>query len=553
MGILLLLLLLPLLQPVSGSPHVVVNEIMYAPARGEPEWVEVFNAGEDTVELAGWQLGDALSRHVLPPGMLAPGEVAVLTRDGPALAGSRGTIPSLVLQVAGFPALNNTGDAVVLCDQGGRTVDSVAYRPSWGGLDGRSLERRDPGAPPCDQGSWSVSQDSSGATPGRGNSCRRLPHDLALAWATAAIEAGRVRVECMVRNEGLLQATEVNAVLLQLEGGPPLAEARGGPLDRGDSSLLRLFWDHPRAGLFSGLVQVRDSQDARPWNNAASVSAAVPFPSKAMVINEIMARPVPGGVEYVELLNWGEGEVDLRSWWIHDGRLSADRSPVGMLPSCRVAPGGFLVVVTDSSAPYPGLREAGRLVVLRKDAMTLNDEGDDCVLHDPSGAVIDSVPYRAAWHSPAVADPQGRSLERIRPELGSSDPRAWTSSVAGGTPGARNSVYAQSLPAASRLSCSPNPFSPDGDGRDDAVLIRFGLPATVSTLSITLYDIRGRKIRHLRDHEPCGAEGVIAWDGYDDNGVRAPVGIYIILLEAASGDGATQCGVRGTVVLALPL
>jgi hypothetical protein len=549
----------------TGIPVIVLNEIMYAPAAGEPEWVEILNEGKDAVELGRWQISDAAfgSKHRLSSLPLPPGGFALLTRDSAGLAESRGMIHCPVIQVPGFPSLNNTGDAVLLYDDAGTTKDSVVYLPAWGGTDGRSLERIDPQVPSSEAGTWGVCTDSSGATPGRGNSIRKLPRDLALVRAVSRVEGGRIEVAVCVRNAGSSPCPGVHVVLLPepLAGAPsqsfPLAAADGGWLGRGDSVVLTLYLDHPPPGIFRGTVQIVDSLDLRLRNNTEQVIAAVPFPPGALVINEIMAHPAPGGAEYVELLNWGSSEVNAGSWWIHDGRVSADREPRGVIPSCPVAPGGYLLVGVDSAllTLYPEARLAGRSIVLRREALSLNDDGDDIVLHDPSGSIVDSVAYRASWHNPSVADPAGRSLERIAPLMSSSDARSWTSSASrtGGTPGARNSVFAGSLPPKSRLACSPNPFSPDGDGFNDAAILRYAIPAEAATVSITLYDVRGRKVRRLADHEPSGAEGMIAWDGRDDTGVRAPVGMYIILLQAASGGGAELFEARAVVVLALPL
>ena len=55
-----------------------------------------------------------------------------------------------------LPALNNTGDAIVIKDSLGVIIDSLLYLPSWGGnTGGKSLERistEDSSVDPCQ--SW---------------------------------------------------------------------------------------------------------------------------------------------------------------------------------------------------------------------------------------------------------------------------------------------------------------------------------------------------------------------------------------------------------------
>lgn len=69
--------------------QVVITEIMYNPASPErvpvrTEWVEVYNAGERAVDLAGWRLADEDgSTGVLSAdSVVEPGEAVVLIPDG---------------------------------------------------------------------------------------------------------------------------------------------------------------------------------------------------------------------------------------------------------------------------------------------------------------------------------------------------------------------------------------------------------------------------------------------------------------------------------------
>ena len=94
----------------------------------EEEFIELYNAGPDTISLASWQLGDAASLNDyfrFPPGaLIAPGSYAVLFGGG---------------NPAGFTApvytddgkigngLANSGEAIYLIDRTGVIVSSVAH------------------------------------------------------------------------------------------------------------------------------------------------------------------------------------------------------------------------------------------------------------------------------------------------------------------------------------------------------------------------------------------------------------------------------------------
>lgn len=67
-----------------SAPQILISEIMYNPNSLEPswEWVEIYNAGSATVDLAGWVIDDfntvAHSGANIAAGSVAPGETAVL-------------------------------------------------------------------------------------------------------------------------------------------------------------------------------------------------------------------------------------------------------------------------------------------------------------------------------------------------------------------------------------------------------------------------------------------------------------------------------------------
>lgn len=79
---------------------------------------------------------------------------------------------------------------------------------------------------------------------------------------------------------------------------------------------------------------------------------------------------------------------------------------------------------------------------------------------------------------------------------------------------------------ANTLSASPNPFK-----QGTTLSIALQKPVA-SDLRVSLYDIKGRKVRTLPP-EPSGRETfTLAWDGSDDDGTPCPNGIYLVKLFA---------------------
>ena len=70
----------------------------------------------------------------------------------------------------------------------------------------------------------------------------------------------------------------------------------------------------------------------------------------------------------------------------------------------------------------------------------------------------------------------------------------------------------------------PNPFNPQ-------TIISYQL-SEASMVQISIYDMRGRKIRNLvNSHKPAGKYSV-TWDGCDSRKVRVSTGVYLIKMKA---------------------
>lgn len=315
----------------------------------------------------------------------------------------------------------------------------------------------------------------------------------------------------------------------------------------------------PLAGGHSLFIAVCSAEgDSLSGDDTASLAMDAGWMRGSIVVNEIMYDPSPGMAEYVELYNPLSSTVDLEGWTISD-RPDTSRGLKGVnlsKSSLPVCPGGYLLAASDSSVylQFPELRYQKNPVLVRS-GISLRNAGDYLILRDATGEVIDSLRYDPAWQNPAVNDPGGKSLERINPLGRSFDPRNWTTCAdpSGGTPDRRNSVYTIAVPASSALSVTPNPFSPDGDGFEDIACVSYVLPFTSAVIRIRIFDALGHLVRTLADGELSGASGTVFWDGLNDRRARVNIGIYIILLEAYSGQGGRSDRSKAVVVVATRL
>lgn len=299
--------------------------------------------------------------------------------------------------------------------------------------------------------------------------------------------------------------------------------------------------------------------------NSAAVLHAEPRSRDDLLFNELMPAPLPSSCEWVEVLNNTADDIPLGRWTLLGKPNAEGKRPGISLPAdAGVVPAhGYAVIAADSSVltthPALGASDDVLLLILNRSSLDLGNSEDELLFVDATGNVIDSMWYHESWHSPLLPSSTGISLELIHPAYRTLGDEAWNScsDPSGGTPGKRNSVYSEAPPgqtgSASAISVIPNPFSPDGDGFEDACLLRCELPAQVNQVRLRVYDAEGRCIATLRNNNPMGRETLVVWDGTDDAGRRARIGCYVVLLEGLDPRMNTVTAAKTVIVVARKL
>lgn len=550
-------ILLPLLGLLLVSPtapaQVVINEVMYAPAANEPEWIELFNNGTDAVNLAGWQLHDATaSRPLLPTVLLPPKTFVVATSDTAALRQARpGRYRMLLVKL---PTFNNDDDDVTLRNPSDNVVDSFHYQAAWGGGNGVSLERISPSSNPTLAESWGGCTAQIGATPGAKNSLAAPELNLAIEL----VEVDSSTVAARIRNTGTLAAGG-NATLFYLPDGGGKEEIGAipfGVIPPGQISVVELQWSRTitEAGE-RGQVQIEVEGDEQTSDNQAEFTIRLPALDTGLVITEVMNDPkvieTTTTAEYVEVFNPLDRTIDMAGWRLFD----ATAKPVATLPTTPqpVPPGGYAVIASDSTIyrAFPNV-DSSKVIIIGKQSFSLNVDADQVVLRNTRGATVDSVHYWSDWWGPDVDGTRGVSIERVSPGGGSNQKQNWSGSVAlaGGTPGEVNSRSLSTLASDAVLSAIPETISPDGDSRDDFTLLAFRLPMPASRIVLQVYDRLGRAVVRLLNNVPSPAHSEVLWDGRGEDQFLVPQGIYIVRLEAYDASGGTVVTAQTTVVVA---
>jgi hypothetical protein len=526
------------------------------------EYVEILNLSDtDSVDLGGYWFSDGQGVDAIYPMgdhfIIPPGGYALLL-DGSYPENSV-TYDSVILgniaiyvisdRAFGSNGLSNSKDECLsLISPDGDSVAVYCY--TVGNKPGYSDEKILPEGPDTPD-NWKDAV-RYGGTPGRRNSVSPFDHDVGFK------EPGVLLPPFLSGNEtNHLKVFVASFGLQKPEKEMRLEIAMDDPVIvlvdtlfylSGTETVLSIPLEF--IGLAAGEYMLRFrifySDDQNAGNNLLERTIVLYQSESGLAINEIKFLTDEEEPEWIELYNHGAENIYLQGWMIADSRDTASvDTPI------FIEPDQYLVLASGGISRHFSV-DTSRVLIL-KDLPSLNNSGDEVILIRPDGSWQERVYYAESWlQDESVLKP---SLERINPRLYSESERNWGPCVAPqrGTPGKVNSILTIPAPASSAVAVNPNPFSPDGDGREDFALISGIIPETSARVRIRIFDICGRPIRTIIENRFTGNHFDTVWDGRDDDGRTARIGIYIIFVQVIDDLSGTLREMKTTVVLAKPL
>ncbi|MGV3613576.1 MAG: lamin tail domain-containing protein [Fluviicola sp.] len=512
---------------------VIISEILVdpSPVIGLPEleFVEIYNKSNKFIDLSGWKLGDLSGDGTILSGFIGPNQYKILcaTSSAPEFPGA--------YTVSSFPSYNNSNDDVVLKDNSGLIIDKISYTDDWyrdplkedGGY---TLELINPNDPCSDASNWIASNNPNGGTPGAQNSVYNTTPDTQ-APAFSGLIAYAPNYLLVQFSEGMDSLSLVNASFTSNPGLTVQSVAVGNTFS---NQALLTFNENlvlSQHYQFSyGLV--RDC-----WLNATTLSgnfALADVPQAGdLVINEILFDPATGGSDFVEVYNRSSKVINL------NGMAIANREDtVHFTQNYFLNPAFYVVLTPDSNYQKSTFPEAVPGRFYKTSLPSLNNDSSTIQLIY-NAILIDKVSYNEDWHLSLIDDTENKTLERINPDGVSSSASNWhtaAETTGFGTPGKLNSQYMSSGDVSSTFGTSEPIFSPDNDGFQDVLLFQYNFDVgMIATLKI--FDNQGREIHTLFSSELLGQQGSFTWDGVAANNQKAPIGIYIAVIEAFSAEG----------------
>ncbi|MCK4226163.1 lamin tail domain-containing protein [candidate division WOR-3 bacterium] len=513
---------------------VCINEVMSNPlgsdgAAGSPEdrneFIEIFNHGVDAVDLHNWKITDFDAVDYIIPFTALSGDSGTSIPSGgfalimdPEYVDSGENympygVPSCLLLRPANTTIGNgltNNDSIALISPEGDTV-STYYHPFNAG-NGVSVERVSPSIPDIPE-NWGCSRDTTGSTPGFINSIYSPP-DFSL---DTLYVAGR-RVNVWIENtadtmlSGTISIFDDEDRDREMDLGELLISR--SLLNISQDSIVKIQFIIEEEGVYLLGFNFLHKTIFRRIRIGKGISS--------LVLNEIMFAPEES-VEWIELYNRSHYDYYLESFWV-DGNL--------LSKGIHVPGGGYLVIAADSSRfyAYYGNIPAPLLTV----GLSLSNSGDTVCVLDENRFLIDECVYSAG------ATERNFTLERVSPNIESENSSNWGQSImSGGTPGDRNSIFAEYKSEEVGLLVTPRHFAPDGNGLDESCVISFRLPYMRNDVTVRIYDRRAHLLREKKGVYG-GDRGEWVWDGKNNRGNVVNTGLYVVFLSVKDCDSNTS-------------
>lgn len=559
------------LADAAAEADIVINEIMAdpTPSAGLPEveWLELYNRSTKTIDLASLRIIEGSGAGgTLPTYLMRPNTYVVLA--APANVAALRLVSADTVLVAPFSAsaLNDGGELITLSTTAGLTVNRVNYRPDWHtdpGKDGGgwSLERINPQLPCLGRVNWRSCPALPGGTPGKVNASFSLAPDMEAPQLLYVFPESPTEISLHF-SEGLDGAAVADLSAYDLSPSRAIASAGLYPGERAAVRLLlaeplakqtvyALTVEAPVADCSGNLFEGRDT-------------VLIGLPEKPapqdIVVNEVMFNPAPNGSRYVEFFNRSPKVFDWSEFFIAGSGSVA----TAQVRQRRLSvPGQYDVFAPDPMDVAARFDRISLRNLVEQVLPSMDDKAGQVWLYwtkNGQTVVLDSFDYSEDFHNALfnISEREGMALERIRASGPTNSPSNWTSAApnltgAPGSPTLANSQRLDGLRAGADDSLielpSPARLSPDDDGREDFLDIRYSLPREGYAATMTIFDAEGIPLRRLARQQLIGTEGALRWDGDLDDGTKARPGIYVLFLEIFSPTGEVRREKRAVTVV----
>ena len=245
-----------------------------------------------------------------------------------------------------------------------------------------------------------------------------------------------------------------------------------------------------------------------------------------IVINEINyhSNDEFNPMDWVELYNPLDTVINLSNWIFKD----SSEDHIFKLPADTDIPGKNYIILCQDTTQFQLLFPNTKVCYGNFD-FGLNNSGEAIRLYDNIGNLIDFVTYDDAFPWATEPDGSGATLGLLSPELDNSLAENWSSNLAYGTPGYKNSFASDSTDTTGTTPTNyllyqnyPNPFN-------GKTTFMFELPQD-DFVTIEVFDLLGRKVAvAVKKDYPAG----VFSESFDASYLAS--GVYFYRLQTKNG------------------
>ncbi len=540
---------------VAASSDVVINEIMADPSPqvGLPnyEYIELYNQTDAIVNLDNWVLTVGSGEKTFEYVSIDPGGYLIVAKDDAEAE------LSMFGPFYGFSSfsLTNSGQLLELRSNMGDFISAVTYSDNWykdpdkedGGW---SLEQINPENSCSGGDNWQASEEAKGGTPGTQNSVYSA---LVLYPEVDHFELFANNIVHLYFNQAMNSESmeEITAYTVTGSiGNPSVVYAYPDQPDFAELYFSEAF----QLGTIYELTISSTLKNCRGMHmlndTLITFGLAETADSGDMVINEVLFNPWTSGVDYVEIYNRSLKIIDLSVLQLGTVKYSPPNPPdTSFYPIIHqqtiLVPGAYALLTSSPATVEKQYATSDPNVFIKTDPFPAynNDEGT-VILATYAGETQDLFTYSEDMHYPLLNYVDGVSLERINSDSPTEDRNNWHSaaeSIGFGTPGVQNSQFVDaSSGEEDPITVEPEIFSPDNDGYNDVLSIKYKFDQPGYNMTVNIFDAHGRLVRELVNNEYLGTTGAVNWDGIQDDNTKAPVGIYVFYVQIFDLNGKVK-------------
>lgn len=523
-----------------ANRDVVINEVLADenPKVGLPEaeFIELHNRTDFVIDLTNCKIKDGSgSSSAFPSGTIIFPKGFLIVCSSSRTYDFKPFGPTL--GIANFPSLNSSDETLTLLDSQSKIISSVKYFDSWYGDEvkkngGWSLERIDPSNACGTFTNWIASQDIRGGTPGKPNSVLASNPDNIAPKITGVFAIAKDTL--LINFDDIIDSTSLTISDFLLSNDVLL----NSKIIYSDKILLVVYpFFTPKTTYTVTITNVKDCE----------LNVSVPFftnfslveqgAASDIIINELLFNPKTNGADFVEIYNNSEKNINLKNWNLANTNEAGDilNKKVISADNLLILPYSFKVLTINKQSVFNYFpKYADSTFVEMASFPSLNDTEGNVLLVSNKNQIIDLFAYKDDYHYKLLEKKEGVTLERIAYNLPTNTPETWqsASSTSGyGTPGFLNSQYQKVENNGQMIIIEPKIFTPDEDGNKDFTNIIYNFTTSGHTGSIYIFDSQGREIIKLVQNHLLGTSGSYRWDGIDKNGLKSPVGYYLVMIE----------------------